>query len=258
MSAPLAQAVILAAGRGRRLGTAGDRHPKCLLPVAGRPLLTWTLDALHRCGIDRVLAIGGWQGEQLSGLGVELALNPHWETSGAVRSLMLADAWLRRAPTLVLYGDGAYAATTLAQVAQADAAPLLVPGDRRWLALWRRRFADPLQDAETWHSRDGWLEQIGARPVSLQQASAQFMGLLRPTPDGWSGVRAWLARCERERGAAHVDGLDMTMLLQHLIDAGMRIATLEFEGGWVEIDSLEDRAAVECALDEEDFVHDFR
>ena len=38
-------AIIPAAGLGRRMGDA-DPTPKCLLPVAGRPLLLYTLDAL--------------------------------------------------------------------------------------------------------------------------------------------------------------------------------------------------------------------
>ena len=41
-----AAAIIPAAGRGRRLGL---ERPKALAPLLGRPLLAWTLEAIHRC-----------------------------------------------------------------------------------------------------------------------------------------------------------------------------------------------------------------
>ena len=49
------RAVILAAGLGTRLRPLTDRTPKCLLPVAGRPLLDYWLDALAAAGVREVL-----------------------------------------------------------------------------------------------------------------------------------------------------------------------------------------------------------
>jgi 2-C-methyl-D-erythritol 4-phosphate cytidylyltransferase len=44
--------ILPAAGSGRRLGRA---EPKALVPLLGRPLLTWTLDALAPVGFDRTV-----------------------------------------------------------------------------------------------------------------------------------------------------------------------------------------------------------
>lgn len=49
------KAFLLAAGTGRRLRPLTDRTPKCLLEVAGRPLLDRWLDALWQAGVDEVL-----------------------------------------------------------------------------------------------------------------------------------------------------------------------------------------------------------
>ncbi|MGK0358784.1 MAG: NDP-sugar pyrophosphorylase family protein [Bradymonadia bacterium] len=46
--------IILAAGRGTRLAPLTAHHPKPLVPVAGRPLLSWGLDALRSAGVDRI------------------------------------------------------------------------------------------------------------------------------------------------------------------------------------------------------------
>src|SRR5690242_7470505 len=49
-------AILLCAGRGERLGAD---VPKAFAPLAGRPLFTWSLDALHRCdAIDGIVLVG--------------------------------------------------------------------------------------------------------------------------------------------------------------------------------------------------------
>lgn len=49
------RAFLLAAGRGTRLRPLTDGMPKCLVPIAGRPLLGWWLDLLARHHVHRVL-----------------------------------------------------------------------------------------------------------------------------------------------------------------------------------------------------------
>ncbi len=100
--ANIRQAVLLAAGRGSRMGGQTDAQPKCLLPLAGLPLLEWTLRALRTNGIEDVLIITGWQSQCLANWSRHLRHNPGWAHGNMVRSLQVADDWLRRAPTLVV------------------------------------------------------------------------------------------------------------------------------------------------------------
>lgn len=52
-------AAILAAGRGRRMGPLGDRYPKALLPVGGRPVIHHQLELLDRLGVADVHVVVG-------------------------------------------------------------------------------------------------------------------------------------------------------------------------------------------------------
>ena len=58
-------AMILAAGRGMRMRPLTDTTPKPLLPLRGKPLMQWSLEALARGGFDRLVINTAWLGEQI-------------------------------------------------------------------------------------------------------------------------------------------------------------------------------------------------
>jgi len=71
------EAIVLAGGKAERLGDAAQGKPKPLVPVAGRPLLAYTVERLHKAGVDRlIVACSAGKGEEfvrdLDGLGVEI------------------------------------------------------------------------------------------------------------------------------------------------------------------------------------------
>ncbi|MEO5689913.1 MAG: N-acetylmuramate alpha-1-phosphate uridylyltransferase MurU [Burkholderiaceae bacterium] len=58
------KALILAAGRGERMRPLSDHTPKPLLPVHGKPLIEWHLEALARAGVREVVVNTAWLEEQ--------------------------------------------------------------------------------------------------------------------------------------------------------------------------------------------------
>lgn len=59
------KAIVLAAGRGERLRPITDTTPKPLVPVAGKPLIVYHLEALARAGIHDVVVNLSWLGDKL-------------------------------------------------------------------------------------------------------------------------------------------------------------------------------------------------
>ncbi len=59
----LSQAIILAAGRGERMRPLTDTCPKPLLPVRGKPLMQWPMEALAASGFTRQLINTAWLGD---------------------------------------------------------------------------------------------------------------------------------------------------------------------------------------------------
>ena len=79
------RALILAAGRGERMRPLSDTTPKPLLPVHGKPLIEWHLEALARAGVREVVINTAWLEEQFPvvlGDGARWGLSIRWSTEG--------------------------------------------------------------------------------------------------------------------------------------------------------------------------------
>lgn len=68
-----AQAMILAAGRGERMRPLTDHCPKPLLPVHGKPLIQYHVEAFARAGYSELVVNTAWLGEQFERHFTELA-----------------------------------------------------------------------------------------------------------------------------------------------------------------------------------------
>lgn len=229
------KAIILAAGRGHRLGTITARHPKCLTPLAGRTLLEWQLAALLDQGIQRVSLVGGYRIEQLRGRGYEVIENPRWRHTNIVGSLCCARGHLLAEPCLVVYSDIVFHPRMLLSLLDFEQ-DIGILYDRMWLALWQERFEDPLQDAETFRVEGSRLIEIGRRARQLSEVQGQYIGLLRFSPAGWRTVEHTLAQLPSNVQ----DRLDLTSLLDRMLGAGAEIAAFPVEGGWCEVDREQD------------------
>lgn len=232
--------VILAAGQGTRLLPHTADRPKCLVRLAGRPLLARQLDVLRRVGVEEVTVVGGYLGSQLRAFAPQVLLNPEFATTNMVASLMCAAALLDGGDdVLVTYGDIVYE-PRVAHALLASTASLATTIDIEWRRLWEMRSDDLLADAETLRlDKAGNVVELGERPFSLADIEGQYMGLLR--------IGATLAprlvdayRELRAADAARAGAMYMTAFLQHLIASGHTLQAVPVSGGWLEVDSTRD------------------
>ncbi len=92
------QALILAAGRGSRLGKITEGAPKCLLQVGGRPIVAHQLEALAEAGVGPVGMVVGYCADEIRravGIGVEYIDNPRWNATNSLYSFWLARDWVK-------------------------------------------------------------------------------------------------------------------------------------------------------------------
>lgn len=82
---PAPKALILAAGRGERMRPLTDTCPKPLLPVRGRPMIEWHLQALAAAGVREVVVNTAWLESMFPpalGDGSRFGLTLHWSAEG--------------------------------------------------------------------------------------------------------------------------------------------------------------------------------
>lgn len=238
------RAIVLAAGRGSRLGALTERCPKCMVPLAGQPLLHWQLRSLRAAGIHEIAVVTGYCAEALRPFQLAEFHNADWSRTNMVRSLLCAAEWLRAAPCLVAYSDIFYS-PDIVRLLTDTSQPLAITYDPRWLELWSRRFSDPLADAESFQLHaDGFIRDIGRKVTSLAEIQGQYMGLLRFIPESWLDVERFLATKTDDQ----LDRLDMTSLLRGLIESGRPVFGIPIQSPWGEADCESDLQLYEQML----------
>lgn len=108
------QAIILAAGMGRRLGEYTRDNTKCMLPVNGERLIDRVLGQLSQLGLSRVVIVVGYKGQNLidyighrydDHLKIEYVNNPVYDKTNNIYSLSLAKDKLQEDDTLLIESD---------------------------------------------------------------------------------------------------------------------------------------------------------
>lgn len=107
------QAIILAAGMGKRLKEHTQANTKCMVTVNGIPLIKRALDILDRKKLSRIILVTGYEGQKLTAYVTSLNLitpvlfihNPVYDRTNNIYSLALAKEKLVSEDTLLLESD---------------------------------------------------------------------------------------------------------------------------------------------------------
>ena len=99
------QGLILAAGRGTRIGDIGI--PKCLLKINGVSIIEHQINCFKKIGINDILVICGYQSEKIKKLvnqQVRFLYNPKFSETNNIYSMWIANNNLEE-DFICVYGD---------------------------------------------------------------------------------------------------------------------------------------------------------
>lgn len=231
------KAIILAAGMGTRLRPLTNERPKALVPLQGRPLIEYQLNVLKKCGITDITIVAGYLYEQFIPYGYPVVVNSEYESTNMLFSLFkAADAMKSNCDLLICYGDIIYEESILKKLINSDN-HLTVSADLDWYNLWKSRMEDPLSDAESFiYDEDNKVLDIGKKVDSLDQAQAQYMGLIKCSSsyiDKFKDMYYRLAESD-------VRSMYMTDFLRYFVDTNDGLFASLHHGKWLEVDSLDD------------------
>jgi glucose-1-phosphate thymidylyltransferase len=212
------RAIVLAAGRGRRLEPLTLTRPKPLLDVAGRPILGHILDSLAQIGVRDVIVVVGHLGDQIAAY---LHTRPVPRPRVVVQSPLGGNGDAVRAareyldgPLLVAFGD---------TILRGDLAPAC-RGEVAALAVARVEDGRSYGIVET--DPDGWVRRLWekpAEPPSHDAVAGTFV-----FPEG-RRVREALDEMAAAGGGGRDGEVWLTDVVQHMIDRGERVRTFRVE-----------------------------
>lgn len=118
------QAIILAAGMGRRLKKLTEHQPKCMVQVNEVPMIERMLKQLEHYHLNKIILVTGHEGDQLKSFVGSLSLhtpvtfidNPVYQTTNNIYSLYLAKEHLLQDDTLLLESDLIFEQEVLTQI----------------------------------------------------------------------------------------------------------------------------------------------
>ena len=233
----LMKGVILAAGDGGRLRPLTDECPKVLLPLWGRPLIAYPLDAMMAAGIRDIAVVVGYRApqviEQVSRLvpawaRVEFIHNLEYDGGNAV-SVAVAESHVGDSPFVLSMGDHVIDPLVIQCLMGAGQAASVLAVDSL------PKLDSQLNDAtRVLVNERGELRRIGK---GLTDWNAVDIGVFRFHPE----VFGVIGTLRRHRGV----GLELNEVMQCLADAETPVATQDVKGlYWTDVDTVEDYLSV--------------
>ena len=238
------KAIIIAAGMGSRLEHHTDDKPKCMVEVSGRSILSHQLDALRAHGVDELHIIRGYLAEKLVVEGATYWANEDFRNNNILFSLFCAEDAINGA-FLSTYSDIVYTADVV-EALMASPHDITLVVDRRWADAYEGRDDHPVEQAELCEVEGDRVLRVG-KSVGPENALGEFIGLASYSAAGakllkevFADVRASVGDDEPFQQAKLFRKAYLTDLFMELIARGHHVGYVPIDGGWREIDTVQD------------------
>lgn len=232
--------IIVAGGEGTRLRPYTEKVPKCMVELYGKPLIDNIIKSIKNAGFTNIAVVTGYKSdvlkEHLKDENIDFFHNPEYDTTNMVETFFCAEDFMDD-DLIISYSDILYNSDVIKKLAQTEG-ELCITVDKEWQKLWEFRMENALLDAETMKIEDGKIVELGKKPKSLDEIQGQYIGLVRFSKDIITKAKTFykskLAESEKAKK------MYMTDLLQGLIDDGVSAVPSFINGGWLEVDTVED------------------
>jgi len=233
--------IVLAAGRGDELGELVKDKPKCMVPIAGKPILGHILDAYRSANVRDLVVVRGFAKETVNLPGATYVDNDAFATTGEVASLATAKASLEGSACLVSYGDVVFKRHVLDELLDAEGDFVVavdsLPAQEGTDAKPRR--ADWAICSEP-HSRKTLLGNVTLKDMTTSPdnpgITGEWTGILKTSAAGGKVIAELIGKLP----AGDLAKLSMPDLLRRLVKDGKTVRVVYTRGGWLDVNTLGD------------------
>jgi dTDP-glucose pyrophosphorylase len=226
------RAVILAAGRGTRLGSLTARRPKPMIPVCGRPVLEQILVGLHAAGIEEAAIVVGYRGQAIrSGIGdgsqcgVRVSYLDQPVPTGTGAALLLARDWAQSEPVIMSYGDILTDPAHYQQVVDAYSASPCAG------AIGMNEVDDPWQGGAVYFNEERVTQVIEKPPVGTSTTNWNLAGIYAFGSQIWPVLETLEPSPRGE--------LELTAAIHALLEQNETLRPVQLKGFWSDIGTPE-------------------
>ncbi len=239
MAREIRKAVLLAAGRGKRLGALTDENPKPLLEVAGRPLIGHLVDALAQSGVRDIAIVTGYLAVQIDEWcarsncvrpDVRLSTFRQSRLTGTADAMLIAKDFVVDESAFIFgWGDILMDTGNYARFAEA------ARSQRYDLMLAVNRTRDPWRGAAVYVDGDMRVEKLIEKPAQgTSTTNWNNAGLFAATP----GIFDYLAKLTpSSRGER-----ELPQAVVMMIADAREVRAVDVRGFWSDVGTPEDLA----------------
>jgi len=239
------RAIIIGAGRGRRLMPTTNDTPKCYAEVHGHRLLDWAVRAFAAAEINDICFICGYQiaKVQRDYPGFTFRHNAGWEHNNILASLMYAEDLMDQG-FICCYSDILFTSAVIRGVL-ATPGDIVLSVDTNWLARYQHRTQHPPDDAEKVLTHNGCVTRIH-RAIAPPEAHGEYTGIAKFNLAGASQLREHYHQARTGsagkpfREAAVFEKAYLIHLLQEMIEHDVKMAHADTAGDYMEVDTQQD------------------
>jgi len=237
--------LIIAAGLGSRLKKHTENLPKCMLDFGGKTLLQRQLDAYKKNSITDISIVRGYKKNKIKYKGIKYFENTDYKNNNILNSIFYAEDFIN-GNLIISYSDILFDSTVVKRLLKSNH-DISVVVDIDWRGYYVGRKDHPISEAENViFNSNNEVEKIGKINTGAEEVHGEFIGMIKLSNHGTEIFKEYFHKFKKIywnkpfQRAKIFQKAYLTDFIQELVDRGIKVHCVIIEGGWKEIDTVED------------------
>jgi phosphoenolpyruvate phosphomutase len=236
-------AIIIAAGSGKRISNDVKNIPKSMVRINGQPIIEYQLSVLNKAGINEIYVITGPHSKKFNIKNVTYVKDEKYEKHDILGSLMEAKIFFGK-DTLILYSDIIFDSKIIKKILNSKD-DISIAVDMNWEQNYEGRTKHLKSEAENVELNNEQIIRVKKNIKNINNNVGEFLGIIKFANKGSElFVKKYEELLKNNNGLFHeaqsFGKAYVTDMIQELIDSNIKIKPILISGKWCEIDTMQD------------------